>query len=237
VQDRALCKEEESEIIFIYDFWREGYLRENQRNTIIDLTKPLDASFIPYSRGKYSDPPLEFGGWSSIAKEGFCVSRLSMGTQSGTHIDAPAHFLENGDFLEALSPDQLIGNYYLLDLPPVSSLSYITESLKTYHHEKIIFLRTPENQSAKLSVEAMQKILFLDAALLVLSGNIEIDNDEPFAFQRLVAEAAKFLVEDLEQKEARGISGNGEIFVLPLRLVGVSGSPCRVIVRGPETIV
>ncbi len=30
------------------------------------------------------------------------------------------------------------------------------------------------------------------------------------------------------------ISGNGEIFIFPLRLVGVSGSPCRVIVRIPK---
>ena len=206
-------------------------MRESQRNTIIDLTKPLDASFIPYSRGNYSDPPLELTGWSSVAKEGFCVTRLSLGTQSGTHIDAPAHFLEKGDPLEVLSPDQFMGRYHLLDLPSAASLSYIDESLKTYRNEKILFLRTPENQSSKLSGEAMKKILYLNAAILVLSGEIEIEDDKPFAFQRLVAEAAKFLVEDLDQKESHGISGNGEIFVFPLRLVGVSGSPCRVIVR------
>lgn len=211
-----------------------GRLNESGRNTIIDLTKPLDASFVPYSRGDYSDPLLEFTRWSSIAKEGFYVTRLSLGTQSGTHIDAPAHFLEDGDPLEALSPDHFIGHYHLLNLLPVSSLSYVAESLKTYRNEKILFLRTPENQSAKLSGEAMQKILLLNAMLLVLSGEIEIEDDEPFAFQRLVAEAAKFLVEDLDQKEAHGISGNGEIFVFPLRLVGVSGSPCRVIVRITE---
>jgi kynurenine formamidase len=209
-------------------------LRESQRNTIVDLTKPLDVSFVPFSKGGYSDPPLEMTRWSSIPKEGFYVTRLSLGTQSGTHIDAPAHFLEGGDTLEALSPDQFIGHYHLLNLPPVSSLSYITESLKTYHDEKILFLRTAENQSAKLSGEAIKKIIFLNLQLLVLSGEIEIEDDEPYAFQRLVAEAAKFLVEDLDQKAAHGISGNGEIFVFPLRLVGVSGSPCRVIVRVTE---
>jgi arylformamidase len=205
-----------------------------KRNVIIDLTKSLDTSFIPYSTGKYADPPLEFSDWSSIQKEGFRVSRLSLGTQSGTHIDAPAHFLENGATLETLSPDHLIGNYFLLNLPCSASLSDVAESLKTYSEEKILFLRTPENQVSQIEREAVQKILSLPPVVLVLSGEIGIEDSESFEFHRLTAQAGKFLVEDLDQKEAHRVSGNGEIFTFPLRLVGVSGSPCRVMVRAPE---
>ena len=209
-------------------------MTESKRNTIVDLTKPLNSSFIPYSTGKYTDPPLKFLDWSSLHREGFRVTQLSMGTQSGTHIDAPAHFLEDGALLEALSPDHLIGEYYLLNLPDAASLSDISELLKTYHDEKILFLRTPENSSSELSWEAMQKILSMPPALLVLAGIIKIENSEPFALHRLVAGAAKYLVEDLDQKEAHNLPAHGEIFVFPLRLIGVSGSPCRVIVRVPE---
>lgn len=206
----------------------------SKRNTIIDLTKLLDTSFIPYSKGNYSDPPLVYSDWSSLQKEGFRVVRLSLGTQSGTHIDAPAHFLEDGDWLEALSPEHFIGKYFLLDLPRTASLSNIVESLKTYREEQILFLRTPENQSAILSREAMQSILSLPPRLLVLAGEIEIEDSEPLAFYRLIAGAAKYLVEELDQKEAYRVSGIGEIVVSPLRLVGVSGSPCRVLVRVPK---
>lgn len=209
-------------------------MTESKRNTIVDLTKPLNSSFIPYSTGKYTDPPLKFLDWSSLHREGFRVTQLSMGTQSGTHIDAPAHFLEDGALLEALSPDHLIGEYYLLNLPDAASLSDISELLKTYHDEKILFLRTPENSSSELSREAMQKILSMPPALLVLAGIIEIENSEPFALHRLVAGAAKYLVEDLDQKEAHNLPAHGEIFIFPLRLIGVSGSPCRVIVRVQE---
>ncbi len=209
-------------------------MTESKRNTIVDLTKPLNSSFVPYSTDRYIDPPLEFSDWSSLHREGFRVTQLSMGTQSGTHIDAPAHFLEDGALLEALSPDHLMGEYYLLNLPRAASLSDISELLKTYHDEKILFLRTPENSSAELSRETMQKILSMPPALLVLSGTIEIENSEPFTLHRLVARAAKFLVEDIDQKEANNLPAHGEIFVFPLRLIGVSGSPCRVIVRVPE---
>jgi len=196
-----------------------------RRSMIIDLTKPMDTSFLPYSTGVYTDPSLEFNEWSSIAEEGFRVTRLSLGTQSGTHIDAPAHFMEEGAKLEDLLPDHLIGRYFLLNLPCTALSS----------DEKILFLRTPENLSTKIPGEAMQKILSLPPFLLVLAGAIEIQDAEPFTFNRLVAGAAKYLVEDLDQKEAHRIPGVGEMFIGPLRLAGVSGSPCRVLVRAMET--
>ncbi|MEE9911250.1 MAG: cyclase family protein [Deltaproteobacteria bacterium] len=205
----------------------------NKNTVIIDLTNPLDEYYVPFSRGNYTDPPLEVKDWSSISREGFRVSRISLGTQSGTHIDAPAHFLENGVTLESLSPEQFIGKYFLLNLPNAMSLPDVAETLKTYRGEKILFLRTPENQSAKQSREAIQLILSLPSVLLVLSGDIDVDDAEPFAFHRLVATAAKFLVEDLDQKEAHRVTGKGEIFIFPLRLSGVSGSPCRVVARIP----
>jgi len=209
-------------------------LSKGKRDTIIDLTKPLDASFIPFSNGQYTDPSMEISEWSTLQKEGFRVSRLSMGTQSGTHIDAPSHFLEDGARLEALSPSEFIGKYFLLNLSCVMSLSKVTESLKAYRNEEILLLITPANQTAELSVEAMQKILSLPPLLLVLSGKIEIMDSKPFAFNRLVAEAAKFLVEDLDPQKTNSLLEHGEIFIFPLNLMGVPGSPCRVLARISE---
>ncbi len=64
----------------------------------------------------------------------------------------------------------------------------------------------------------MQKILSLPPALLVLSGTIEIEDSEPFAFHRLVAGAAKFLVEDLDQKEAHQASRQWRDICLPAKI-------------------
>ncbi len=202
-----------------------------KRNTIFDLTKPLDTSFIPYSNGNYSDPLLEVADWSSIAIEGFRVSRLSLGTQTGTHIDAPAHFLGDGATLDALSPDHFVGSYFLLSLPLFVSSSEVAQLLTAYRRQKIIFLRTSEDQVSKFSQEALQKIVSLPSVLWVLSGVIVIEDSEPLEFYRIIARAGKYLVEDLDQRKAHVIAGHGEIFVFPLRLIGVSGSPCRVIVR------
>ena len=199
---------------------------------IIDLTKPLDESFIPFTSGSYSDPPLEISEWCDISNEGFRVSRLSLGTQTGTHIDAPAHFIDGGATLEELIADQMIGRYFLLDFSLQPKAEDISNRLARYRQEKILFLRTPENVALHLSPDKLQKILALPSVLWVLTGEIEVEHSAPFEFYRLTACAGKFLVEDLDQKAVRQVTERGEVFVAPLRLTGVSGSPCRVIVRG-----
>ena len=198
---------------------------------IIDLTKPLDPSLVPFSSGTYRDPPFKLSEWSSIPNQGFRVSRLSMGTQTGTHIDAPAHFVEGGATLDALSPEILIGRYFLLDLPLVCSNAEITRRLDAYRQEKILFLRAREGSEERLSPETANRIVALPALVIVLSGNIVLHHADPFAFNRLVAAVGKYLVEDLDESAAWKIPPTGELIALPLRLSRVSGSPCRVVIR------
>jgi len=201
------------------------------QNMIIDLTKPLGKSFAPFSSGNYSDPPLTISKWCSVDEQGFNVSKLSLGTQTGTHIDAPAHFLKNGVTLEALAAGYCIGSYFLIDLTQDDLPACVEKRLRAYGRENILMLRTPEHSAIKIAREIAVKLLSLTPPLIVLSGEIEISDAPCFEFNRLVAHAGKFLAEDLDQKAARRLNGTGEIFVLPLHLLGVSGSPCRVLAR------
>ncbi len=65
----------------------------------------------------------------------------------------------------------------------------------------------------------------------VLAGVIEVADASGLEFNRIVAEAGKFLIEDLHEENAAMVPRRGEIFALPLRLIGTSGAPCRVVVR------
>ncbi len=206
-------------------------MRTGRRKTILDLTRPMDSLFVPFSNGPYIDPPLEISQWSTIQNESFRVFRLSMGTQSGTHIDAPSHFLDDGAGLEALSPDEFIGTYFLLKLKDNVTLTDVTELLKPYNGENILFLKTPLNQCAEISLDALQKILSLPPVLLALSGEVTVGNSDAFTFYRVIAKAQKFIVEDLNQHKTDDLPDTGELFIFPLRLIGVTGSPCRVLAR------
>jgi len=64
----------------------------------------------------------------------------------------------------------------------------------------------------------------------VLVGTVEILNEQPLYFHRYIAERGVFLVEDLDLDAAQTVKPGGELIALPLRLSGLGGSPCRVLV-------
>ena len=197
----------------------------------LDLTKPLDENLTIYAEGDYADPPFECRDWAGIDRHGFRVSRLVLGTQTGTHMDAPAHFLDGGATLDALPVDRMMGRYVLLDLPAKASPEELDNLLMTYRDQTILFLRTPQEGVAFLSRPAMERLLALPPAVWVLAGEIEVSESEPLEFHRLLARAGKYLVEDLDPQTVLEVEPGGEIFLLPLRLTGTSGAPCRAVVR------
>ncbi|HEX9128622.1 MAG TPA: cyclase family protein, partial [Gemmatimonadaceae bacterium] len=67
----------------------------------IDATATLDPATTPIYVG---DAPLKFEFLKDMRKgDGFTLSAYSMGAHSGTHIDAPMHFVRDGASIEQLS--------------------------------------------------------------------------------------------------------------------------------------
>lgn len=206
-------------------------MQENPGFQILDLTKPIDAAIEIYATATYSDPPFECREWCSVNDQGFRVSELRLGTQTGTHIDAPAHFDAHGATLEALSPVHLIGRYFLLDLPAYGTIETVTTLCSSIADEGILFIRTPLQTSSCLTLDALIYLLQLAPPLWVVDGSVTIADAPEFTFYQQLAKAGKYWVEDLDRPTAQKIHPNGEIFALPLALVGTSGAPCRVLVR------
>jgi len=113
---------------------------------IIDLTKVLDQNLEIYRDGSYSDPQLIVEPWSTIKKQGFSVCSIMLGTQTGTHIDAPAHFIEGGSTLDQLQIDKLIGNYFWCNMDLLTAESRPEELLNLYNDEQILFLASRQEQ-------------------------------------------------------------------------------------------
>src|SRR5690349_15499087 len=81
--------------------------------TYIDISVPISSDLPTYS----GDPPLPIELWQSMAKGAICdVRTLTMGTHTGTHVDAPAHFIPGARTVDELSMDDCIGPVQVLDL-------------------------------------------------------------------------------------------------------------------------
>jgi kynurenine formamidase len=201
---------------------------------LLDLTRRLDAALPIYADGAYRDPPFEVAEWSSIELHGFRVSAVRMGTQTGTHLDAPAHFDPRGACAEAFPLADAVGPYFLLDLPAVAGLDDVLGLAAGYREAPFLFVRTPDLGAARIERDALAALCALPSPIWVLAGELEVVGAPPHEVHYALAHAGKFLVEDLEPAAAAAVTAGGELIVLPLALAGTSGAPCRVIARLPR---
>lgn len=81
---------------------------------IYDLSVPLSAELPTYP----GDPGIRIQEWSKLANgDGANVSSLSFGAHTGTHVDAPAHFIEGAGKVESLDLEILIGEAQVVHVP------------------------------------------------------------------------------------------------------------------------
>ncbi len=191
----------------------------------------MDSSLEVYQEEGYSDPPFICSEWSTIKERGYRVERLELGTQTGTHIDAPAHFDPAGAALDSLSIERLIGEYYLVDLPEIVDEGGIAARIAGYTGDRILFLRPHHCRKSQMTIEALTALVALPPLVWVVAGQASIEGKPALEFHRALARAGKFLVEDIDAAAAARVPLRGEIFALPLALAGTSGAPCRVVVR------
>ncbi|MCB9965490.1 MAG: cyclase family protein [Rhodospirillales bacterium] len=195
------------------------------RKKCIDLTLPLDGNYVPYSCGEYQDPALLITPWCNVKDQGYCVSKLTFGTQTGTHIDAPSHFVSDAATLEQLPIENLVGTYHLIDLDEDEKGIYNNGA---YEHG-IVFLRTKTGKSV-ITENVLSALIRLNCRVWALAGDVEVLGKDPLYFHRTIAEAGIYLVENLNQEVCEAITPDDYFIALPLNLYGVSGSPCRVLI-------
>ena len=79
---------------------------------VVDLSHPVDHDTPVYP----GDPEPSFTPATTIAEHGYNVLHVEMGSQTGTHLDAPYHFLEDGDRVEQLDPALLCAPAVIVDV-------------------------------------------------------------------------------------------------------------------------
>ena len=84
---------------------------------LIDVTIPIRDAMTVY-RG---NPPIRIRPAMTLSKDGVNLSELCLGSHTGTHVDAPSHFIRGGAGADRLALDRFIGPAWVADL--VSGLS------------------------------------------------------------------------------------------------------------------
>lgn len=95
---------------------------------IIDLTHSIYPT-MPVFPG--TEPPI-FQEANTIEKDGFAEAKITFYSHTGTHMDAPAHMLKGGFFLDEYPIDHFIGKAIIMDFSNLSSNEIEKEDLIPY---------------------------------------------------------------------------------------------------------
>jgi arylformamidase len=200
-----------------------------------DLTRPLRDGGTVYP----GDPPISFRPHRSLALgDPANVTALSLGTHSGTHVDAPRHFLAHGVAVDGILPERLIGPVAVLTLSPSSTLvDAATLAGHDLRGQRRVLLRTRDSAAGTHGFSTDYCALALDGAEYLLARGVEligIDSPsvEPFGsddypVHRLLLEHGVVIVEGLDLSSVS--AGVYDFICLPLRLEGLDGAPARAV--------
>jgi len=114
--------------------------------------KVTDLSHLIYSEMPVfpgTEQPI-FQKANTLAKDGFQEAKITMYSHTGTHIDAPAHMLENAPYLDDFELEKFIGKAVILDFSNIKRPLIALESLRPYEEKikkvEFIILKTGWSQ-------------------------------------------------------------------------------------------
>jgi arylformamidase len=204
---------------------------------IYDVTVPLTAD-LPTFPG---DPPFAVAFTHRIADgQAYNVSCLSLGTHSGTHVDAPYHFLADGATVEQLPLEILIGKCRVVELSVRERVVRADLEALDLRDDLRVLLKT--RMSGQLRQGAFQEDFVYvteDAATYLVQVGIKLVGIDYLSIEKFgstdypshhkLLEAGVVIVEGLDLSEVE--PGEYDMTCLPLRIPGADGSPARVILR------
>jgi arylformamidase len=204
---------------------------------LIDVSVPLDALLPTYPH----NTPFSLEPIKRIARgDSSNVSTLHMSAHTGTHVDAPRHFFDQGAGTESLPLELLIGRARVIeidsragiaaeDLAPIDLSDDIRVLIKTHNsrlwgspefHQDYVGVT---DSGAKHLVEHGIKVVGVDYL------SVEKFHNPGAPAHHVLLGAGTIVIEGLNLREVD--PGVYEMFCLPLRVVGSDGAPARVVLR------
>jgi len=209
---------------------------------IYDVSVPLSAAIPTYP----GDPGIEIKQWLRLANgDAANVSLINFGLHSGTHVDAPAHFIEGGSRVDSLSMDCLLGEVEVVEV--ADEIAVIDKTFVARNcvrgSQRILFKTRNSAFWAAPEQGFQQDYVYIDpeaARWLVAAGvklvgidylSVEKFGSDGFQPHLAFLSHSVVIVEGLDLRDVP--PGIYELLCLPLRIAGGSGdgAPARVILR------
>ena len=211
---------------------------------IIDLTLPVESG-MP-TCGTPWHQTVELTQMGLIEDVGRNTSRIVLGSHSGTHIDAPKHFIDDGITIDRLDLNTLCGPITIVDLDKQAGEIIEKEDLLNVNvTERLLFRHRWYQHWKSDSYYKDYPFFSLDAAKYLVEQGVKLiamDTPSPDSFNgiremddspvhKLLLREHIVIIEYLNNTDLIQTNKEYEIIALPLRAFGLDGCPARVILR------
>ena len=208
----------------------------------IDLTLPVSEK-IPTFPG--SPQPI-FIQWENIKDDGYNLELLFLSSHTGTHLDAPYHFLEKGKKIHEISLKRLIINAILIKIRKRRDQAITKTDIQKFEkkhgkipNESTIVFWTGWQKMIKndsyfvnnpgLSVTAAKYLISKKTNLVGIdSPSIDLGKEKRFLIHHLFAKNNVLIVENLANLD-KIKSWKFQLAVLPMKLKNATGAPVRAV--------
>lgn len=220
----------------------------------IDLSVPVDEHTVVYP----GDPAPRLEPYCTVAEDGFNVLQLHLGSQTGTHVDAPYHFVDSAPRIDELDLALFTGRGVVVDVRGVGARESIGwDRIEPYAAGigpgTIVLLCTGWSQHygteryfdhPYLDAAAAERLLALGVRTVGLDA-INIDETPGpgapgvgYPVHHQIAAVGGVIAENLRNLEAIDFA-DPFISLLPIALAGADGAPVRAVAldlrAGPAT--
>ncbi|MGE7623221.1 arylformamidase [Viridibacillus sp. NPDC096237] len=201
----------------------------------IDISQRLDENIVVWP----GDTPFSYKvNWSKVESGSVNVGQINMSLHTGTHIDAPFHFDNDGKRVIDLDLDLYIGNATVIYLPNRTSIGVNELSNLDLQGVTRLLIRTDAWKNRSVFPQTIPHIQPELAAYLSELGvrliGLDLPSVDPLDSKELSAhhELAGYKIHILEGLVLDEIGpGNYELAALPLPLVEADGSPVRAVLK------
>jgi len=208
----------------------------------IDLTQELHNGMPIYP----GDPSPSFVSYATLEKDGVNLTKLTLGSHTGTHIDAPRHFIPDGIGVDQISPTKLVGEAYVCDLSSkpfgsgITGLDLRKDLEGRVAEDDIVVCYTGCSERwGDESVGSNYTYLTGNAAEYLVSKRVRavgIDflsvekfrAPDPVAHKTLLGNGI-FIIESLSRATKQFVSQRILMICMPIKLQNGDGAPSRII--------
>ena len=211
---------------------------------IIDLTYNINEDMITYPTPWH--PKVEIERLGKIEEVGRNTRKIIIGTHTGTHIDAPLHFIENGNSIEKIPLTKLIGEVTIVDFSSMKCNHSISkEDISQIDiSEKILFKFGWGEKWNKMEFYKNHPYFSEEAANYLVSKGVELigydtpspdsslnnNEGEDSPIHKIFLKNNIILLEYVANLSKINNFNDWNIVVAPMKIEGSDGSPSRVFI-------